>query len=196
LKVRVVIICAIFFEAVVINSSGQSNFAGRLADSALTLTKQRVTYDPGYFILSYPNGDVPADKGVCTDVIIRAYRKMGIDLQKEIHEDMLANFAAYPAFWGLTCPDKNIDHRRVPNLMVFFERHGIKKSISGNPRDYSPGDIVFWSLGRGIKHVGIVAGLKSADGGRYMIIHNIGGGQVIEDILFKFEVIGHFQFGN
>jgi len=194
--VRFVIICAIFFAAVVLNVSGQSNFACRLADSALTLTKQRVTYDPGYFILSYPNGDVPADKGVCTDVVIRAYRKLGIDLQKVIHEDMLTNFDMYPAFWGLTRPDKNIDHRRVPNLMVFFERHGSMKSISGKPEDYNPGDIVFWNLERGIKHVGIVAGLKSADSGRYLIIHNIGTGQVLEDILFKFEIIGHYQYGN
>lgn len=193
---RIFICGAIFFAGVVISASGQGDFSGHLADSALALTKQKVTYDPGYFIISYPNGDVPADKGVCTDVVIRAYRKLGIDLQKEIHEDMLANFDMYPAFWGLTRPDKNIDHRRVPNLMVFFERHGTRKSFSGEQEDYSPGDIVFWNLGRGIKHVGIVSKMKTADSERYLIIHNIGKGQVLEDILFEFEIIGHYQFGN
>jgi uncharacterized protein YijF (DUF1287 family) len=103
---------------------GQSSFYDRLADSTLTLTKQIVLYDPSYFQLDYPNGDVPQDKGVCTDVVIRAYRKIGIDLQKEVHEDMKSNFSKYPKIWGLTKPDKNIDHRRVPNLMTFFTRHG------------------------------------------------------------------------
>ena len=105
-------------------SLGQSSFYDRLADSTLTLTKQIVRYDPTYFQLDYPNGDVPSDKGVCTDVVIRVYRKLGIDLQKEVHEDMKYNFSKYPKNWGLSQPDKNIDHRRVPNLMTFFTRHG------------------------------------------------------------------------
>ena len=175
----------------------QADFFSRLADSAYTLTKQRVIYDPSYVKLDYPNGDVPADRGVCTDVIIRAYRKMGIDLQKELHEDIKANFDKYPnqKRWGLTKPDRNIDHRRVPNLMVFFERHGTVKKITQNASDYLPGDIVCWDLnGKGLTHIGIVANEKSKDGQRNLIIHNIGGGQVMEDCLFNFTIIGHYSY--
>ncbi len=173
----------------------QSGFYNRLADSALTLTKQTVQYDPSYFTISYPNGDVPSDKGVCTDVIIRTYRKMGIDLQKEVHEDMAQNFDQYPQIWGLTKPDKNIDHRRVPNLMTFFKRHGTVKVISTNGADYLPGDIVCWNLGTSTTHIGIVSNVKS-NIGNYLIIHNIGFGQVLEDCLFDFKIIGHYRYGN
>lgn len=172
----------------------QSDFSLQLADSAYTLTEQHVVYDPSYVQLDYPNGDVSANKGVCTDVIIRAYRKMGIDLQKEVHEDMNANFELYPPNWGLTTPDKNIDHRRVPNLMVFFSRFGETKSKSNNTQDYTPGDIVCWDLGNGITHIGIVSNKKSEDQKRYLIIHNIGGGQVLADCLFDFEIIGHYKY--
>ena len=175
--------------------SGQVNFYERLADSTLVLTQQRVQYAPSYYRIPYPNGDVPADKGVCTDVVIRAYRKMGIDLQKAVHEDMKANFDKYPKNWGLKTTDTNIDHRRVPNLMTFFARHGTVKKKSSDPKDYLPGDIVCWDLGNGIKHIGIVVNKKSADGSRYLIVHNIGAGQVLEDILFRFTVIGHYRFG-
>ena len=175
-------------------SYGQTNFYRQLADSALTLTAQKVKYDPSYFKITYPNGDVPADKGVCTDVIIRAYRKIGIDLQKEVHEDMKANFSKYPKIWGLSHPDKNIDHRRVPNLMTFFSRHGIIKKISQEASDYLPGDIVCWNLGGAVTHIGIVVNKKSADGKRYMFVHNIGAGQVVEDCLFNFTIIGHYQY--
>jgi uncharacterized protein YijF (DUF1287 family) len=173
---------------------GQSGFYGRLADSAFTLTKQKVLYDPSYFSIGYPDGDVPADRGVCTDVVIRAYRKLGIDLQKEVHEDMKANFNKYPGNWGLSRPDKNIDHRRVPNLMTFFTRHGTVKKISLNPDDYLPGDIVCWNLGGGITHTGIVSRKKSADGKRNLIVHNIGAGQVLEDCLFSYKIIGHYSY--
>ena len=173
---------------------GQVDFFLQLADSTLTLTKQTVHYDPSYVRMAYPNGDVPANQGVCTDVIIRAYRKMGIDLQKEVHEDMKANFDKYPKKWGLSAPDKNIDHRRVPNLMTFFTRHGTVKKISQNASDYSPGDIVCWNLGAQVTHIGIVVNQKSADGQRYMIVHNIGGGQVMEDCLFSFTIIGHYSY--
>ncbi|HEY9115768.1 MAG TPA: DUF1287 domain-containing protein, partial [Bacteroidales bacterium] len=128
----------------------QTAFQLKLADSALTLTKQRVTYDPSYFRIEYPNGDIPSNKGVCTDVIIRTYRKLGIDLQKEVHEDMEANFNEYPNIWGLTSTDKNIDHRRVPNLMVYFSRNGQVLAVSENSADYEPGDIVCWNLGGSI----------------------------------------------
>jgi len=173
---------------------GQADFFVQLADSALTLTKDRVQYDTTYVKIAYPNGDVPANKGVCTDVLIRAYRKMGIDLQKEVHEDMKANFKKYPKKWGLSSPDKNIDHRRVPNLMTFFSRHGTIKKISQTTNDYQPGDIVCWDLGRGITHIGIVSRKKSEDRQRYLIIHNIGAGQVLEDCLFQFTIIGHYSY--
>lgn len=174
---------------------GQTTFYDRLADSAIILTKQRVKYDPSYFQINYPNGDIPAGKGVCTDVIIRAYRKLGIDLQKEVHEDMKANFNKYPKSWGLSKPDKNIDHRRVPNLMTFFSRHGTVKQISQNPDDYFPGDVVCWNLGGGLTHIGIVSKIKTANGQRHLIIHNIGAGQVLEDCLFSYAIIGHYRYG-
>lgn len=175
---------------------GQSQFFDQLADSAMTLTKQNVQYDPTYFSIDYPNGDVPAGKGVCTDVVIRAYRKLGIDLQKEVHEDMLSHFSLYPKIWGLTKTDKNIDHRRVPNLMVFFKRHGTTKEITQNASDYQPGDIVCWNLGGAITHIGIVSKRKSADGLRYLVVHNIGAGQVAEDMLFDYKIIGHYRYQN
>lgn len=177
-------------------SFGQSTFYDKLADSTVTLTKQVVDYDPAYFQLDYPNGDVPADKGVCTDVVIRAYRKVGIDLQKEVHEDMKANFSSYPKKWGLSQTDKNIDHRRVPNLMTFFSRKGTAKTLSSKPADYLPGDIVCWNLGGAVTHIGIVVKNKSADGKRHLIVHNIGDGQVMEDCLFNFKIIGHYRFEN
>jgi len=175
------------------SANAQNSFYQRLADSALTLTQQKVIYDPAYFSIKYPNGDVPADRGVCTDVVIRAYRKMGIDLQKEVHEDMKANFAKYPKIWGLKTTDRNIDHRRVPNLMAFFSRYGVTKKISNNAADYQPGDIVAWNLGGAITHIGIVSAKKAADG-TYLIIHNIGNGQVLENCLFSYKIIGHYQY--
>lgn len=173
----------------------QTSFATRLSNAALDLTKQEVEYDPTYYALKYPGGDVPADRGVCTDVIIRAYRKLGIDLQKDVHEDMRAHFNLYPKIWGLKKTDKNIDHRRVPNLMVLFSRHGKTKAITDNPKDYVPGDIVCWNLGGNTTHIGLVVDKKSADGKRYMIVHNIGDGQVLEDCLFELKIIGHYQYG-
>lgn len=172
----------------------QDSFFDQLADSAFSLTAQRVVYDPSYFVIDYPNGDIPEGKGVCTDVIIRAYRKFGVDLQKEVHEDMVSNFEKYPDKWGLLKPDKNIDHRRVPNLMVFFSRFGKEKIISNNPADYHPGDIVVWNLGGGITHIGIVIKQKSADGKRFLIVHNIGNGQEVDDCIFQFEIIGHYSY--
>jgi len=165
-----------------------------LNDAALSLTKQQVTYDPSYFSIKYPNGDVPSDKGVCTDVVIRAYRKTGIDLQKEVHVDMKANFSKYPKIWGLKSTDRNIDHRRVPNLMMYFKRKGASQPITKNASDYKPGDVVAWNLGGAITHIGVVVNKKTSDGKRYKIVHNIGAGQVLEDCLFKFKIIGHYRF--
>lgn len=187
---RVIIILILLF----LNRTYAQDFFRQLADSAESLTRQTVQYDPSYFIIRYPNGDIPAGKGVCTDVIIRAYRKFGIDLQKEVHEDIKANFLLYPQKWGLTEPDKNIDHRRVPNLMVFFSRFGEEKPVSNNATDYKPGDIVAWDLGGGVTHIGIVIAKKSADDKRHLIVHNIGNGQEVSDCLFEFQIIGHYSY--
>jgi uncharacterized protein YijF (DUF1287 family) len=192
--VKHIAVHTLFLLTVINSASGQDTFSDRLADSAYTLTKQNVIYDPQYTRIGYPNGDVPADRGVCTDVIIRAYRKMGIDLQKEVHEDMNDNFTKYPQRWGNSRPDKNIDHRRVPNLMTFFTRHGTVKKITRNSNDYQPGDIVCWDLGGGITHIGMVIRKRSSDGKRYLIVHNIGAGQVAEDMLFEYSIIGHYSY--
>ncbi len=165
-----------------------------LSSHAIDLTKQKVVYDGSYFSIAYPNGDVPKGIGVCTDVVVRAYRKLGIDLQKEVHEDMKANFAEYPKLWGLKSTDKNIDHRRVPNLMTFFKRKGAEKNISNKASNYLPGDIVCWNLGGGLTHIGIVVDKKSLDGKRNLIVHNIGAGQVLADCLFDFKIIGHYRY--
>ncbi|MGE0771404.1 MAG: DUF1287 domain-containing protein [Cyclobacteriaceae bacterium] len=172
----------------------QDSFPSKLSKAAVELTGDHVSYDPSYYSIEYPNGDVPADKGVCTDVIIRAYRKLGIDLQKEVHEDMLKDFKNYPQLWGLTKTDTNIDHRRVPNLMYFFGKHGKTKSITSNATDYAPGDIVAWNLGGSVTHIGLVIDRKSEDGERNLIVHNIGNGQEISDCLFRFKIIGHYTY--
>lgn len=172
----------------------QTGFPEKLSDAARALTRQTVQYDPQYFSISYPNGDVPADKGVCTDVVIRAYRKVGIDLQQKVHEDMKANFKLYPNNLGLKRTDRNIDHRHVPNLMKYFSRFGTSKKISANAADYKPGDVVAWNLGGAITHIGMVVDKKSPDGKRYMIVHNIGAGQVLEDVLFSYTIIGHYSY--
>lgn len=174
----------------------EATFYEKLADSAYTLTFDHVIYDPAYFSIPYPKGDVPPNKGVCTDVVIRAYRKMGIDLQMDVHEDMKANFNIYPKIWGLKKPDTNIDHRRVPNLMTFFSRKGQQLPISQIAADYQPGDVVCWNLGGAITHIGIVSSFKNAKNSCHKIVHNIGAGQVMEDCLFDFKIIGHYRYGN
>jgi uncharacterized protein YijF (DUF1287 family) len=189
-----ILIGLFFITSLWFQTKAESNFFGRLADSAITLAKQNIVYDPTYYKIPYPNGDVPAGKGVCTDVLIRAYRKLGIDLQKEVHEDMQAHFSLYPKIWGMTHTDKNIDHRRVPNLMTFFKRKGTELTKSKEAKDYQPGDIVCWNLSAGITHIGMVVDKKSADGKRYQMIHNIGAGQVVEDCLFNYSIIGHYRY--
>jgi uncharacterized protein len=174
---------------------GQVPFADRLANAALELTHEQVVYDPSYFKIPYPNGDVPANRGVCTDVVIRAYRRVGIDLQKEVHEDMKSNFNAYPKNWGLTTTDRNIDHRRVPNLMVYFKRKGTELPKSNMPNDYKPGDIVAWDLGNGLTHIGIVVLPKGQINNTPLIVHNIGNGQELSDCLFSWKIIGHYRYG-
>jgi uncharacterized protein len=171
----------------------QSAFQLKFADSALTLIHQDVRYDPAYFKIDYPNGDVPSNIGVCTDVVIRGFRKVGIDLQKEVHEDMKTNFEIYPKKWGLNKPDPNIDHRRVLNLMTYFSRFHINLPVTINPHDYIPGDIVCWDLGSSITHIGIVVNKISPSLKRYLIVHNIGAGQELGDCLFQYQIIGHYR---
>lgn len=190
-KVPALIILCLLLPFVV---NAQSDFQESLSQAALELTLQEVVYDPSYFSMGYPMGDVPEGKGVCTDVVIRAYRKLGIDLQKEVHEDMKSNFDKYPKLWGLSKTDRNIDHRRVPNLMAFFRRHGEVKRVSDNAADYLPGAIVCWNLGGATTHIGLVVNKKSVDGERYLIVHNIGGGQVLADCLFDYKIIGHYGY--
>jgi uncharacterized protein YijF (DUF1287 family) len=170
-------------------------FYERLSEAALSLTQQKVSYDPSYFSIAYPNGDVPANKGVCTDVVIRAYRKVGIDLQKLVHDDMAANFVLYPKNWGLIKTDRNIDHRRVPNLMKFFSRKGKAIRVTQNAGEYLPGDIVTWDLGHGVTHIGVVVNKISSDKQRHLVVHNIGNGQELSDCLFSFAITGHYRFG-
>lgn len=174
----------------------ENDFYQKLSDAAIGLTKDKVDYDPRYISIKYPNGDVPKNKGVCTDVIIRAYRKMGIDLQKEVHKDMIANFTLYPNLkkWGLRRTDTNIDHRRVPNLEVFFGRKGKVLTVSKNPKDYKTGEIVTWMINDKLPHIGIATNKKSPDGKRPMIVHNVGAGQVLEDCLFSYKIVGHYKY--
>ena len=168
----------------------------QLVQAALDQTKQLVIYNPTYFKIPYPNGDVPAQFGVCTDVVIRAYRQLGIDLQQEVHQDIKANFSIYPAkrMWNQNKPDTNIDHRRVPNLQTFFTRKGKKLTMTDNAEDYQPGDLVTWMLGNKLPHIGIVVDKKSEDGERYLIVHNVGAGPQLEDFLFAYPISGHYRY--
>lgn len=175
--------------------SQQKQFGNKLSDAAIRIINPEVIYDPNYQSISYPNGDIDKGRGVCTDVVIRAYRELGIDLQKEVHEDMKANFNKYPSriLWGLTTTDKNIDHRRVPNLQIFFGRKRTFIPKSKRAEDYQPGDIVTWNLPRGLVHIGIVIDKKS-EKGNPLVVHNLGMGQIAEDILFSFEITGHYRY--
>ncbi|MBK8066448.1 MAG: DUF1287 domain-containing protein [Rhodanobacteraceae bacterium] len=150
-------------------------------------------YDPTYVRLAYPGGDVPPERGVCTDVLVRAWRRLGIDLQRLVHEDMRAHFARYPQNWGLRAPDRNIDHRRVPNLATFFSRHGQSLGTAGEDAEFLPGDLVTWRLPSGVPHIGIVSDRKSASG-TPLVVHNIGAGTREEDMLRGFQLTGHFRY--
>ena len=172
------------------------SFSERLVQAAKARTKHQVVYDGRYFRLSYPGGDVPKGLGVCTDVVVRSYRALGVDLQKLVHEDMRANFSSYPNHWGLERPDRNIDHRRVPNLRVFFARHGESLGKSKRASAYKPGDLVTWNVAAGgwLPHIGVVIDERSPDGKRPLIVHNIGEGPVAEDVLFNYDLTGHYRF--
>jgi uncharacterized protein YijF (DUF1287 family) len=164
-----------------------------LVQSAYAQVGKTVKYDPAYERIAFPGGDVPLERGVCTDVIVRAYRGIGVDLQALVNLDMRAAFGAYPKLWGLSRPDPNIDHRRVQNLAAFFKRHGKELPVSKEPRDYKPGDIVTWRLPDGRPHIGLVSDRQG--GGRPLIVHNIGEGARVEDTLFEFTVSGHYRYG-
>ena len=180
-----------------LSSGVQANaFQQDLVSAALERTQHQVSYNGAYYRLDYPNGDVPPNIGVCTDVIIRAYRTLGVDLQVLVHEDMAANFAAYPSkrIWGLSSTDRNIDHRRVPNLQAFFARHGKSLPISQTPSDYKPGDLVTWMLPGNLPHIGIVTDKLAANTGNPKIVHNIGAGPRLDDMLFDYRITGHYRY--
>lgn len=192
-------ICFAFLAAaqsVVQDPLNHGAFLQRLSVAAIERTHHTVRYDSAYIRIPYPNGDVPPDTGVCTDEVIRSYRALGVDLQKEVHEDMSQHFDLYPRkwHWFLGKTDANIDHRRVPNLVIFFRRKGESLPLSTRYEDYSPGDLVTWDLGGGVPHIGIVVDKKSPSSGRFMLVHNIGQGPRMEDVLFSWKVTGHFRY--
>ena len=194
--VNLILFCAA--TAVMSAAAAQNESPGdpiaRLVDAAIERTTHRVCYDGKYLSIPYPGGDVPDSIGVCTDLVIRSYRSIGIDLQKEVHEDMSAHFALYPNNWGLRKPDANIDHRRVPNLQVFFARYGTTLLVSNDPDDYKTGDLVTWILWGNQPHIGIVTDKRSRDGKRPLVVHNIGAGPAHEDVLFEYDIDGHFRY--
>lgn len=173
-----------------------SVFEKAIVSAAIARTQQDVTYDGAYFSIPYPNGDVPKDIGVCTDVIIRAYRSLGTDLQVLVHEDMSKDFNAYPSkrIWGLSKTDKNIDHRRVPNLQAFFVRNGSVLPTTLKAKDYAPGDLVTWMLPGNLPHIGIVTDKVSETTGNPLIVHNIGAGPSLDDMLFSYKITGHYRY--
>ena len=173
-------------------AAAQPATAQRLVDGAYAQIGVTLRYDPSYRPIAFPGGDVPLDRGVCSDVIIRAYRSAGIDLQGLVNEDMRQSFASYPHLWGLSRPDPNIDHRRVPNLAVFFARHGAALPITLEPRDYRAGDVVAWRLPAGEPHIGLV--VDRSENGRPLVVHNIGEGTRLEDVLFAFAITGHYRY--
>lgn len=200
--------CALIFTALLILTASTAGGFGQqsvrvssptikaVVESALNQTSVTRYYDPAYVKLAYPGGDPPADRGVCADVIVRAFRNAGVDLQKEIHEDMKSHFSAYPNKWGARRPDTNIDHRRVPNLMTYFGRMGKAIPISQSSADYKPGDVVAWQLSGEITHIGIVSNALSGSPRRYLMVHNIGEGARLEDVLFSWKIIGHYRYFN
>lgn len=182
-----------FAEASRKQIAADGSFAVRLVHAALDRTHHTVRYTPDYVRLDYPNGDVPADTGVCTDEVIRSYRALGIDLQKLVHEDMQRAFSSYPKIWGLTSTDRNIDHRRVPNLQTFFKRRGVSLPVTQNATDYKPGDLITCTVPPHLPHIAIV--VPAPDGSETpWVVHNIGQGPQCENRLFEFPLTGHYRF--
>lgn len=185
---------ALLLAAVLLGAPPTPSRSDALVAAALGQTHTAVAYDGGYRRIPYPNGDVPANIGVCTDLVIRAYRAIGIDLQQRVHEDMAASFASYPRTWGLARPDSNIDHRRVPNLQTYLKRQKASVAVTASGADYQAGDLVTWMLPGALPHIGLVSGQRTADGARPLIVHNIGRGPELEDMLFRFEITGHYRY--
>ncbi len=200
MKIKFILYFSLGLLSLIVSSFLQEDeFYKKLVKQAILQTEIKVTYVPEYVKINYPNGDVPSNTGVCTDLVIRSYRGLNLDLQKEVHEDMVKNFKNYPKLWKLKAPDANIDHRRVPNLMTFFKAKNAELKVTKTEADYKPGDIVTWNLQNknvvsGITHIGIVTNIKSNDGKRYKIAHNIGAGNQLEDMLFDYTIIGHFRY--
>jgi len=163
-------------------------------EAAIEQSKVTTGYDPSWVKIDYPNGDVPSDTGVCSDVIVRAFRKAGIDLQKEVHEDMTRAWSEYPRKWGARGTDTNIDHRRVLNLTTYFDRQGKSLPVTNERADYLPGDVVAWELSPGVEHIGILTNLSSEADKHYLIVHNIGAGTRVEDVLLTWKIIGHYRY--
>lgn len=194
---RPAFIVSVFTLACLAVSASRAQSVGeKVAEAAIAQTAHHVVYDPAYVAIAYPGGDVPAGRGVCADVIIRALRAVGVDLQQLVHEDMSGAFAAYPNHWGLSRPDPNIDHRRAPNLERFLTRAGARLPPSSKADDYEPGDIVAWNL-RGdagfLPHIGVVTGGKG-EGGAPLVVHNIGAGPQLEDVLFDWKITGRYRY--
>jgi uncharacterized protein YijF (DUF1287 family) len=166
----------------------------QLVEAAVEQSKLTTGYDPSWVKIDYPGGDVPQDTGVCSDVVVRAFRKTGIDLQKEVHEDMTRAWSAYPKRWGANGTDTNIDHRRVLNLMTYFDRQGKSLPISNDRADYHPGDVIAWQLSDGVEHIGILTNYWSQPDQHYLVVHNIGSGARIEDVLLAWKIIGHYRY--
>lgn len=183
----------VFFAlSVLLNTQAWAMQADTLVTAARGQVGVTLSYDPAYRRLSYPNGDVPLNTGVCTDVVIRALRQQGLDLQQAVHQDMRANFRLYPKHWGLSRPDSSIDHRRVPNLMTWFKRQGWALALGQEVDGYRLGDIVTWDLGGGLTHIGIISD-RQGGSGVPLVLHNIGRGTQEEDILFSFKITGHYR---
>lgn len=166
----------------------------RLLEAAVEQSKITTGYDPSWVKIDYPNGDVPQDTGVCSDVVVRAFRGAGVDLQKEVHEDMTQAWSDYPKRWGASGTDSNIDHRRVLNLMTYFDRQEKSLAITNDRADYLPGDVVAWQLGDGVEHIGILINLWSEPNKHYLMVHNIGAGARVEDVLLAWKIIGHYRY--
>ena len=194
LKIFSFLCITIFGIFLQISSADVNSFSTQLVEAARERTQHTVKYDGSYVAIQYPMGDVPSDQGVCTDLVIRAYRKLGIDLQQLVQEDMRVNFPKYPKIWSLSSTDTNIDHRRVPNLQTFFKRQGDALEISLDAQVYAAGDIVTWILPGNLPHIGIVSNQLAKNSNRPKIIHNIGRGPVEDDILFRFEITGHYRY--
>lgn len=195
---RFLTLCSVVLLTYVLSALAQSEARPTLSTGSALVVAARAQvgvtrrYDPAYVRMAYPGGDVAIDRGVCTDVVIRAFRKLSIDQQRELHEDMRTHFSLYPQTWGLRGPDRNIDHRRVPNLRRWFERQGWQRPVSAMPAAYRAGDLVTWDLGGGVPHIGIVSDRKVA-AARPLIIHNIGRGTQEEDILPSYRITGHYR---